>query len=51
MKQEYHECPKAGENFQKLASAILQAKKTVEPAKPQRKKAATRSKAPGKDKA
>ncbi len=47
--QEYHEGPKAGENFQKLATAILQAKKTVVPAKTQPKKGATRRKASGKD--
>jgi hypothetical protein len=29
MKHEYHEGPKAGENFKKLATALLQKPKTV----------------------
>jgi hypothetical protein len=33
MKHEYHEGPKAGENFKALASAVFQAKKTTAPAK------------------
>jgi len=49
MKHEYHEGPKAGENFSSLATAIFQAKKTSVPAKA--KKKATRRKASGKDKA
>jgi hypothetical protein len=49
MKHEYHEGPKAGENFKKFATAVLQAKKTTVPAKAT-KKAAPR-KASGKDKA
>jgi hypothetical protein len=32
MKHEYHEGPKAGENFVNLATAILQAKKVAVPA-------------------
>ena len=40
MKHEYHEGPKAGENFKKLATAVLQKPKTVvapkAPAKPKR---------------
>jgi hypothetical protein len=48
MKHEYHEGPKAGENFKALASAVFQAKKTTVPAKP---KKAARRKASGKDKA
>jgi hypothetical protein len=41
MKHEYHEGPKAGENFKALATAILQKpKKAVAPkAKPKRKPA------------
>jgi hypothetical protein len=42
MKYEYHEGPKAGENFQKLARAVLQAPKVVvpkkQPKKPTRRK-------------
>lgn len=33
MKHEYHEGPKAGENFEKLARAVLQAPKVVVPKK------------------
>ncbi len=50
MKHEYHEGPKAGENFMALASAVFQAKKIVVAAKPKPKKVARR-KASGKDKA
>ena len=49
MKHEYHEGPKAGENFKALAAAIFQAKKTAVPAKA--KKKAVRRKVSGKDKA
>ena len=49
MKHEYHEGPKAGENFKALATAIFQAKKTTVPAKTAKK--AARRKASGKDKA
>jgi hypothetical protein len=46
MKQEYHEGPKAGENFKKLATAVLQKPKTVvAPKNPPKAKHA------GKDKA
>jgi hypothetical protein len=31
MKHEYHEGPKAGENFKKFATALLQKPKTVAP--------------------
>ena len=50
MKHEYHEGPKAGENFKKLATAVFQAKKTVAPPSEKPKKTAQR-KASGKDKA
>jgi hypothetical protein len=33
MKHEYHEGPKAGENFEKLARAVFQAPKVVVPRK------------------
>ena len=33
MKHEYHEGPKAGENFKALATAVFQAKKTTVPPK------------------
>jgi len=49
MKPEYHEGPKAGENFKALATAVLQAKKTTVPAKAEKKSAPR--KASGKDKA
>ena len=49
MKHEYHEGPKAGENFRALAIAVIRAKKTTAPAKVA-KKAAPR-KASGKGKA
>jgi hypothetical protein len=49
MKHEYHEGPKAGENFKALATAVFQAKKTTAPAKAAKKVA--RRKASGKDKA
>jgi hypothetical protein len=45
MKHEYHEGPKAGENFKKLAAAVLQKPKTVVAPKAQPKRK------PGKDKA
>jgi hypothetical protein len=51
VKHEYHEGPKAGENFVKLATAVFQAKKTTVPAKSAPKKKATRRKASGKNKA
>ncbi len=38
MKHEYHEGPKAGENFKRLATALLQnPKKAVVPKKPKAK--------------
>jgi hypothetical protein len=46
MKHEYHEGPKAGENFKKLATAILQKPKTVVAPK-----GAQKAKPAGKDKA
>jgi hypothetical protein len=49
VKHEYHEGPKAGENFKALATAVLQAKKTTAPAKVTKK--AVRRKVSGKDKA
>jgi hypothetical protein len=49
MKHEYHEGPKAGENFSALAAADLQAKNTTAPA--EAKKEAARRKASGQDKA
>ena len=49
MKHEYHEGPKAGENFKALASAVLQAKETTAPAKATKK--VVRRKASGKNKA
>jgi hypothetical protein len=40
MKHEYHEGPKAGENFKKLATVVLQKPKTVmAPKKPKTKPA------------
>ncbi len=50
MKPEYHEGPKAGENFEKMAQAVFQAPKVVEPKK-QPKKKSTRRKSSGKGKA
>ncbi|MGO9338853.1 MAG: hypothetical protein ACLPY1_15250 [Terracidiphilus sp.] len=50
MKHEYHEGPKAGENFKSLATAVFQAKKTTVLAKA-KKKAVRRKAASGKDKA
>jgi hypothetical protein len=44
MKHEYHEGPKAGENFKKLATAVLQKPKTVVAPK------GLKAKRPGKDK-
>lgn len=43
MKHEYHEGPKAGENFEKLARAVFQAPKVTAPkkqpkAKPRRRR-------------
>jgi hypothetical protein len=49
MKHEYHEGPKAGENFEKLARAVFKAPK-VAVAKKQPKKKATRRKKNGSDK-
>jgi hypothetical protein len=49
MKHEYHEGPKAGENFKIFATAVFQAKKTTVPTKATKK--AVRRKASGKDKA
>ena len=49
MKPEYHEGPKAGENFEKLARAVFQAPKVVVPKK-QPKKKVTRRKTTGSDK-
>jgi hypothetical protein len=49
MKHEYHEGPKAGENFKRLATAVLQTPKIVV-AKPESKPWQKR-KAAGKDKA
>ena len=37
MKHEYHEDPKTGENFKKLATAVLQKPKTTVAPKPQSK--------------
>jgi hypothetical protein len=49
MKHEYHEGPKAGENFKALTTAVLQAKKTTAPAKvsnnPMRRRAPVKNKA------
>jgi hypothetical protein len=50
VKHEYHEGPKAGEKFVKLATAVFQTRKTVVAAKPAPKKKAA-SKASGKNKA
>ena len=49
MKHEYHEGPKAGENFEKLARAVFQ-KPKVAASKKQPKKKATRHKTTGSDK-
>jgi len=49
MKHEYHEGKQAGENFERLAGAIFQAKKTAVLAKVQPKKQAARRKS-GRDK-
>jgi hypothetical protein len=48
MKHEYHEGPKAGENFEKLARAVFQAPKTAPKTQP--KKSTSRKKS-GKNKA
>lgn len=48
-KTEYHEGPKAGETFEKLARAVLQAPKVAAPKK-QPKRKATRHKKTGSDK-
>ena len=37
MKHEYHEGPKAGENFQKLAQAVFQTPKVANPKSPKSK--------------
>ncbi|HEY1499886.1 MAG TPA: hypothetical protein VGF88_09930 [Acidobacteriaceae bacterium] len=49
MKHEYHEGPKAGENFEKLARAVLQTPRVANP-KAQPKKTIRRKKT-GSDKA
>ncbi len=49
MKHEYHEGPKAGENFEQLARAVFQAPKVAVPKKQPRKKA-THRKTTGSDK-
>ena len=49
MKHEYHEGPKAGENFQKFARAVLQAPKAAVPKK-QPKVKPTARKTHGSDK-
>jgi hypothetical protein len=46
MKHEYHEGPKAGENFEQLARAVFQDPKVAVPKK-QPKKKATRRKTTG----
>jgi hypothetical protein len=43
MKHKYHEGPKAGENFKRFATAVLQAKKTTVPAKAAKKAAPRKS--------
>jgi hypothetical protein len=48
MKHEYHEGPRAGENFEKLARAVFQAPKTAPKTQP--KKSIPRKKS-GKNKA
>jgi hypothetical protein len=48
MKHEYHEGPKAGENFERLARAVFQAPKVANPKKQTRKP--TRRKKTGSDK-
>jgi hypothetical protein len=50
MKHEYHEGPKAGENFQKLARAVFQIPKVENPKKQPAAKATAR-KTSGKNKA
>lgn len=50
MKHEYHEGPKAGENFEKLARAVLRSPKVSIPKK-QPKKKVTRRKNHGSDEA
>ncbi|MFZ0270364.1 MAG: hypothetical protein WB524_24120 [Acidobacteriaceae bacterium] len=37
MKHEYHEGPKAGENFERLARAVLQTSRVENPKRPARK--------------
>jgi len=51
MKHEYHEGPRAGENFVNLAAAVFQTRKTTAPAKPAPKEKQAHRKASGKDKA
>jgi hypothetical protein len=51
VKHEYHEGPKAGENFKALAAVVFQAKKTTVLAKAKPPKKAARRKSSGKDKA
>lgn len=48
VKHEYHEGPKAGENFERLARAVFQAPKKASPKKPARKP--IRRKTSGSDK-
>jgi hypothetical protein len=49
MKHEYHEGPKAGENFEKMARAVFQAPKVA--AQKKQPKKATRRKKTGSDRA
>lgn len=51
MKHEYHEGPKAGENFKALAAAVFQTAKPTALAKKKPAKKAARSRKSGKDKA
>jgi hypothetical protein len=48
MKHEYHEGPKAGENFEKLARAVLQSPRRAE--NPKRPRKPTTRKKTGSDK-
>ena len=48
MKHEYHEGPKAGENFVNLATTVFRAKYTTAPAKSAPKKKPTERKVSGK---
>jgi len=52
VKHEYHEGPKAGENFEQLVKAVFRAPKVEAPKKqPKTKTKTTHKKAIGKDKA